>query len=183
VASHEDLGVVLIQGTLVVAHSGHILDDDSVIRVLPLLIQHAVCLNHIINNGRLGDLLGAELPLRAQVLAIIVAKVVVARNGRQLDTGVDQEVDQGRLHLGLAGLEVVAADEGVVPLGEGDGTGHEGVLRGAVDEGGVLEDAGNGEDGGGRDLFVAGFDGREEVVGSVVYAGDEIGVPLGVGGP
>lgn len=38
VASHKDLGVVLIQGALVVTNSRHVLDDDSVVRVLALLV-------------------------------------------------------------------------------------------------------------------------------------------------
>jgi hypothetical protein len=46
----------------------------------------------------------------------------------------------------LAGLEVVTADEGVVTLGELDGTGNESVLGRAVDEGDTFEDAGYGED-------------------------------------
>jgi hypothetical protein len=70
-----------------------------------------------------------------------------------------------------------------VLLGERDGAGDKGVLRGAVDEGGALEDAGDGEDGRGRDLGVAVADGLEEVGGRVVDAGDDVGVALGVGGP
>jgi hypothetical protein len=121
--------------------------------------------------------------LRRQVLAVVVAKVVVRRDRGQFDAGADHKVDEGGLHLGLAGLEVVAADEGFVLLGQLDAAGDEGVLGGAVDEGGVFEDAGDGEDGAGRDFFVAGFDGFHQVGGGVVDAGDEIGVALGVGGP
>jgi len=121
--------------------------------------------------------------VRAQVLAVVVAEVVVGRDARELDTGGDEEVDEGGLHLGLAGLEVVAADEGGVARGEVDAAGDEGVLGGAVDEGDVFEDGGDGEDGGGGDLFVASLDGGEEVVGRVVDAGDEVGEALGVCGP
>lgn len=109
--------------------------------------------------------------------------MVVARDGGQLNAGVDQEVDQGRLHLGLAGLEVVAADEGAMALGQVDGSRDEGVLRRAVDEGRALEYASHGEDGGGGDLLVAGLDSLEEVVGRVVDARDDVGITLGVGGP
>jgi hypothetical protein len=83
----------------------------------------------------------------------------------------------------LAGLEVVTADEGVVALGELDGTGNESVLGGAVDEGDTFKDAGYGEDSGGGDLFVAGLNGLEEVVGGVVDAFEDLGEALGVGSP
>jgi hypothetical protein len=83
----------------------------------------------------------------------------------------------------LAGLEVVTADEGVVTLGELDGTGNESVLGGAVDEGDTFEDAGYSEDGGGGDLFVAGLNGLEEVVGGVVDAFEDLCEALGVGSP
>lgn len=80
VATHENLGIVLVQGTLVVSDGGHVLDDDAVVGVLALLVQYGVGLHHIIDNIGLGDLLGAELLLGAQVLAVVVAKVVVAGN-------------------------------------------------------------------------------------------------------
>jgi len=109
--SHEDLSIVLIESTLVVGDSWHVLDDDGVIWVLALLVENVVGLNHIIDNVGLGDLLGAELALRAQVLAIVVTEMVVRSDRGQLDTSVDQEINKGRLHLGLARLEVVTTDE------------------------------------------------------------------------
>lgn len=109
--SHEDLSIVLIESTLVVADSWHVLDDDGVIWVLALLVENVVGLNHIIDNVGLGDLLGAELALRAQVLAIVITEMVVRSDRGQLDTSVDQEINKGRLHLGLARLEVVTTDE------------------------------------------------------------------------
>src|SRR5689334_14213352 len=69
VAAHKNLGVVLIKGTLVVTNSGHVLDDDGMVGVLAGAVEHAVGLNHVIDNVGLGDLLGAELLLRRQVLA------------------------------------------------------------------------------------------------------------------
>ena len=105
------------------------------VRVLTLLVQDSVGRNHVVHNVGLGDLLGAELLLGAQVLAVVVAEMVVAGNGGELDTSVDQEVDQSRLHLGLARLEVITADESIVLLGKLDGTGNKGVLGRAVDEG------------------------------------------------
>lgn len=159
--AHENLGVVLIQSALVVADGRHVLDDDTVVRVLARAVQDGVGLNHVVDNVGLRDLLGAELALGAQVLAVIVTQVVVAGDRGELDARVDQEVDQGGLHLGLAGLEVVAADERAVALGQVDGARDEGVLRGAVDERRVLQDAGDGEDGRGGDLLVAGLDGLQ----------------------
>src|ERR1700730_17473773 len=111
--SHENLSVVLIQSTLVVTNSWHVLDDDSVIRMLALLVENRVGFNHVIHDVGLGDLLGAELLLGAEVLSIIVAEMVIAGNGSELDTSADQEIDQSRLHLGLTRLEVIATNEGI----------------------------------------------------------------------
>lgn len=183
VTAAEDLGVVLVKGALVVADGGHVLDHNGVIGVLTLLVQDAVGGHHVVDHVGLGNFLGAELLLRGKVVAVVVAQVVVGRNRGQLDAGIDEEVGQGRLHLGLAGLEVVTADEGTVSLGKLDGAGDEGVLGGAVDEGSTLENAGNGEDGGRGDLLEAGLNGLEEVVSGVVDAVNQVGVTLGVGSP
>ena len=110
-ATHEDLGVVFVQGTLVVSNRWHVLDDHGMIRVFAFLVENVVGGNHIIYHVGLGNLLGAELSLRAQILAIIVSKMVVACNGGQLDTGIDQEIDESRFHLGLTGFEVVTSYE------------------------------------------------------------------------
>ena len=183
VTAAEDLGVVLVEGALVIADGRHVLDHDGVVGVLALLVENRVGGDHVVDDVGLGNLLGAELLLGRQVVAVVVAQVVVGRDRGQLDAGVDEEVGQGGLHLGLAGLEVVAADEGTVALGKLDGAGHEGVLGRAVDEGSALKDASNGEDGGGGDLLMAGLDGLEEVVGGVVDAVNQVGVTLGVGSP
>lgn len=61
VTAHEDLRIVLIKRTLVVTHSGHVLDDYTMIRVLSRGIEDAVRFNHVINDSRLGDFLGAKL--------------------------------------------------------------------------------------------------------------------------
>ena len=58
---------------LVVGDSGHIFDDNAVVRMLAFLVQNMICLNHIINNIGLRDLFGAELLLGAQILAIVVS--------------------------------------------------------------------------------------------------------------
>lgn len=183
VAAHEDLGVVLIQGTLVVANGRHVLDDDGVIRVLALLVEDVVGSDHVIHDVGLGDFLGAELLVRAEVLAIVVAKMIVAGNGGELDASRDQEVDQGRLHLGLARLEVVSANEGVVLLSELDAARDERVLWRAVDERSILEDASNSEDGGWGNFLVSILNGLQEVVRSVVDTFNQLGETLGVGSP
>lgn len=183
VAAHENLGIVLVQGTLVVADSRHVLDDNSVIGVLALLVQDRVGFNHVIDNIGLGDLLGSELLVGAQVLAVVVAQVVVRRDGRELDTGIDQEIDQGRLHLGLTRLEIVAANKRTMLLGKLNGTRNKGVLRRTVDEGCILQDTSNGENSRRRDLFVPVVDSLEQVVGGIIDTRDNIGVSLRVGGP
>ena len=144
--SHENLSVVLIQSTLVVTNSWHVLDDDSVIRMLALLVENRVGFNHVIHDVGLGDLLGAELLLGAEVLSIIVAEMVIAGNGSELDTSADQEIDQCRLHLGLTRLEVITANEGVVLLSKLNATWDKSVLGRSVDEGGLFENTSNSED-------------------------------------
>ena len=183
VAAKEDLGIVLVESTLIVTNSRHVLDHDGVVRVLILLVEDSVGGNHVIDDVGLGDLLGAELLLGAQVHAIVVAKMVVAGNRGELDTSIDQEVNKSRLHLGLARLEVITADEGTVFLGKLYGTGDEGVLRRAVDEGSVLQNRRNSEDGGRRHFLVAIFDGLDKVVGSVIDARDDLSIALSVGSP
>ena len=153
--SHEDICIVLIQSTLVVTNGWHVLDDNCVVRVFTLLVKHCVGLNHVIDNVGLGNLLGAELLLGAEVLSVIVAQVIVAGDGGELDTGTDQEVDQSGLHLGLAGLEVITTNESIVPLSKLNGTRNKCVLRRAVDEWDALEDASNSEDSGWSNFIVA----------------------------
>lgn len=93
VTAHENLRVVLIQSTLVVTNARHVLDHNTVVGVLILLVQDVVGSNHVIDYIGFGDLLGTELLLRAQVLAVIVTKVVVAGNRGKFDTSVDQKVN------------------------------------------------------------------------------------------
>lgn len=183
VSTKENLRVVLIKSTLVVTHGWHVLDDDAMIWMLALLVKDIVGSDHVVDNVGLGDLLGAELLLRRQVLAIVVAEMVVGGDGGQLDTGADEEVNESRLHLCLAGFEVVATDEGLVFVGEFNAAWHEGVLGRSVDERSAFEDTGNSEDGRWSDFFVARFDGVDEVVGGVIDAGDKISEALGIGGP
>lgn len=183
VSTEEDLGIILIQSTLVISNSWHVLDDNAMVRVLALFVQDTVSLNHVINDVGLGYFLGAELLLGAQVLAVIVSEMVVAGNRCQLDAGVDEEVNKSRLHLGLARLEVIAANEGTMLLGQLDGTRDKGILRRTVDERGLLENGGHCENGGGRHFLVALFNSLEEVVSGVINALDEVGISLRVCGP
>jgi hypothetical protein len=180
-----------------VADGGNMLDDDNVVRVLALLVdltgflgellgrleEERVGSDHVVHDRALGDLLGAELPLRAEVLAVVVAQVVVRRDGERLDPGVDEELGEDRLDLCLTRLEVVAADERLVLLGQLDAAGDKRVLGRTVDERDALEDRGNGKDGRGGDLVVGRFHRGEKVLGGVVDARNNVGVAFSVGRP
>jgi hypothetical protein len=183
VSTHEDLRVVLVQSTLIVSNSWHVLDDNAVIWVLTLFVEDIVGSDHVIDDIRLGDLLGAELLLGRQVLAVVVAEMIIGCNGGKFNTSANEEINESRLHLGLAGFEVVASNEGLVLVGEFDATWDEGVLGRTVDERSAFENTGNSKDGGWRNFFVSALDGLDEVVRSVVDTNDEIGEPLGIGSP
>lgn len=183
VSTHEDLRVVLIQGALVVAYSGHVLDHDSMVGVLAWLVEHAVSLNHIVHDVGLGDFLGAELLLRTEIHAIVIAEVIVAGDRSELDAGVDHEVDQGRLHLGLTGFEVVTPNECTVLLCELNRSWDKGILRRAIDERSILKDTSYCEDGRWGDLFMALLNGLEQVVSGVIDTIDEVGVTFCVSSP
>lgn len=161
VAAAEDLGVVLVERALVVADGGHVLDDDGVVGVLTGLVEDGVGRDHVVDDVGLGDLLGAELLLGAQILAVVVAQVVIAGDGSELDTSVDQEVNESRFHLGLARLEVITTNESALFLCKVNCTGNKGVLGRTVNERGILQDASHCENGGWGDLLVARLDGIE----------------------
>ena len=74
-----------------------------------------------------------ELCRCAEVLSVVVPEVVVADDGLGLDAGGDEEVDEDGLELGLARLEVVAADGDAALARQLDHARHEGVLRAPVD--------------------------------------------------
>lgn len=98
-----------------VTNSGDVLDDDNVIRVLAGLVDLASLLSevggsleedrigsdHVVDDRRFGNLLRSELPLRAEILAVIVAQVVVGRDRERLNTGIDEELGKDRLDFGL----------------------------------------------------------------------------------
>lgn len=128
VSAHEDLGIVLIKRAFVVSHRWHILDDNTVIRVLSRPVQNTVRLDHVIHHVGLGDLLGAELLVGTQIFAIIIAKMVVAGDRSELDSSIDHKIDKGRLHFGLSGFKVISTNESAVLLREFDCTWDKGIL-------------------------------------------------------
>ena len=139
-ATKEDLGSVLIHGTLGVADIRNVLDDDAVVRVLTVGIENSIALNHVVDNVGLGDLLGAELLGSRKVLAVIVTKMVVRDDRSGLDTSTDKEVNKDRLHLRLARLEIVTSNEGTFVLGKVDDTGNKSVLGRSVDVSAAFKD-------------------------------------------
>merc|ERR1719494_1723324 len=77
-AVHHNFRGVFVHSSFRVSHIRDILDDDHVIEMLSLFVQHSVGVDHIIHDIALRDLLGAELLGGRQVFAVVVAKVVVA---------------------------------------------------------------------------------------------------------
>lgn len=109
--------------------------------------------------------------------------MVVRGDGERLDTGVDQELGENTLDLGLTRLEVITTDERLVLFGELDAAGNKSVLWGTIDERRTFEDTGNGEQGRRGHLVVGRLDCLEQVLGSVVDTWKDLGVSLSVGGP
>lgn len=182
-STHEDLSIVLIQSTLGVSDSRHVLDNDSMVRVLAFLVQNTVCGNHVVNNVTLADLLGAELLVAVEIQAVIISEMIVARNRCELDTSINEEVNKGRLHFGLAGLEVITSNEGTMTFSKFNHTRDKGVLRRTVDEWDTLLDTSDGENRGRCNLLMALLDCLENVVRSIIDSIDEISETLSVCGP
>ena len=183
VTSHEDLGVILVESALVVAHGWHILDYYTVVWMLSLLVENVVGLDHIVYHVGFGNLLRAKLLVAAQIHAIIIAKVVVARNRGELDASVDHEVHERRFHLCLSGFKIITTDEGVMLLGKFNSTRHKSVLGGAVDERGVFKDTSNSENGRWGNFLVTRLDSLHQVVGSIIDTLKNVCVTLRVGSP
>mmetsp|Transcript_48962 Transcript_48962/g.123168 ORF Transcript_48962/g.123168 Transcript_48962/m.123168 type:complete len:512 (+) Transcript_48962:227-1762(+) len=182
-ATHEDLGGVLVHGTLAVTDVREVLDHNAVIRMLSGLVEDRVRGDHVVDHVALRDLLGAELLRGGEVLAVVVAQMVVGHDGDRLETRGDQEIDQHRLHLGLARLEVVTGDRHLTLESQLDEARHEGVLGTAVDVRATLQHGSDGEQGGRAHLLVVVLHAGQQVVGGVVDAGDDITEALSVGGP
>ena len=182
-ATHEDLCIVLIESALVVADSRHVLDDHSMVRFLAWRVQDRVGSYHVVDNVGLADFLGAKLFLRAEVLAVVVTQMVVAGNRGKLDTSIDEKVNESRLHLRLARLEIISANEGVALFGELNSSWYERILWRSVDERSVLQDAGNGKDSGRRNFLMAFFDGLEQILSSIVDSRKDVSESFRVGSP
>ena len=182
-ATHEDFSIILVKCALVVSDSRHVFDDYTVIRVLSGFVQDRVGCHHVIHNGRFRYLLGPELLVGAQVHAIVVAEMIVAGYSGDFQSRIDHEVYERGLHLGLARLEVVASDEGIVLLSQLNCSRDECVLRRAINEGGVFQDGGNREHRGWGNLFVSGFYGLHQILGGVIYTRYYVGVAFRVGSP
>lgn len=125
--------------------------------------------------------------------------MVVGRNGQGLDTGVDEELGNDRLELGLPGFKVVTSDKGLVSFRELDASGNERVRGRAVDVGASFEDGRDCEQCRGGNFFVRVLDGvcggisfcsseiahvlTHQVVRSVVDTINQLGIPLGIRRP
>ena len=84
------------------------------------------------------------------------------------------------LELGLSRLEVAAANEGLVVLGEVDDTRNERVLGCAVDKRLTLNNGSNSEGGRRGDFRVRRLDGCPDIVCGIGDTRDNIAAPLGV---
>jgi len=193
-ATAEDLGIILIDSTLGITNGRNIFDDNNVVGMFPLtngstfrnfrsLEKKAVGVNHVIDNTTFADLLAPELPLSRQVTTVVVSKMIIRSNGKWLDTGVDKKLGKNRLKLSLAGLEIVATDEGFMTLSELDGTRNKGVLGSTINERLVFEDGSNSEESGRGNLRVGVLDRIQEVIRGIIDTGDDVAVTLGISGP
>ena len=129
-ATHEDLRAVLIHRTLAVGDMRYILDDDTVVGMLAFLVQDPVAVDHVINDVGLGDFFRSEHVGLRKVLAVVVTKVVVRHDRLDLDTRANQKVNQDGLHLGLAGLEVIATNVDLLLFCKLEAARHEATLDG-----------------------------------------------------
>jgi hypothetical protein len=118
-----------------------------------------------------------------KVSAVLNARTVREARETYLDTGVNEVFSEDTLNFGLAGLEIVSRDEGVLAFRKLNSSRYKCVGRTSVHVRHAFENGSNGEDGRGRNLLVRRGDGGEEVVGGVVDAVEELRVALGVGGP
>jgi len=73
-STHQQFGMVLVDGPFAVAHSRNIFDDDNMVRMLSFLlalalvrglVQESIGINHVIYHAALANLLALELPFRA----------------------------------------------------------------------------------------------------------------------
>ncbi len=83
--------------------------------------------------SQLSHLFRSELLRGGEILAVVVAQVIVAHDGRRFDSGRDEEIHENRLDLRLTRFEVVAPDVNAVFLSKFDDSRHKRVLRTSVD--------------------------------------------------
>ena len=72
--------------------------------------QQPVGQHHVVHHVALADLLAAELFRSRQVLAVVVAEVVVGHNAANFDAGAHEVINEYAFDLGLPRLEVVASN-------------------------------------------------------------------------
>ena len=130
---------------------------------LAVFVEDPVALDHVVNDVGLADLFAPELLWCAQVLAVVVAQMVVAHDRHRFNpfiganffkqefrknsprkngdyfTRVDKEVHQDGFEFSLAGLEVIPTDEDAPLLCQLQAAGHKGVLGGAIDVGALVD--------------------------------------------
>jgi hypothetical protein len=182
-SSHEDLTGVLIDSFLGVSSRGNILDNNRVIRVLfrvSWIIEQRIVKN-ILDAFWFGGFLGLELFLWGQVLAIVVAQVVVRHTWFGLDACTSEEIHEGGFEFGLACFEIIAdqqSTEGGVFQAR-----DEGILGWAVDENAVLLERCQGEDSWGCDFRVIFFDGFSYIFIGIIHSWNNKWVSFGVGSP
>ena len=181
--AHENLRIVFVESAFVVSDGWHVFDDYTVIWMLARLVEYSVGFDHIINNIRLGNLLGAKLLLRTQIHTVIVAQMVITCNRGEFQPSINHEVDECRLHLGLARFEIITSNECVVLLGELDNAWNKGVLRRAIDERSILENASYCKHSRRRNFLMATLNGVHEISLRVVHTFDDLCVTLGIRSP
>ncbi len=137
----------------------------TILNPLTVLVKQAIGSDHVVHDGRLGNLLGTELTLRREVLSVVVTEMVVRSDSSRFDTGVDEEFGEDGFDLGLTGLEIITSDETLLPLSKLNRAGDEGVLRSTIDERNTFKHGSYSEDGRWRHLFVGFGDGSWETRG------------------
>ncbi len=134
-------------------------------------------------NRRLGDLLRSKLFLRTQVLAIIIAQMIIRTDGQGFDPSVDQKFGQDRLDLCLTRFEIVTTDKTLKTFRKLDTTWDESVLRRSVDVRYSFQDGCNSENGWRRYFWVGLANCFEQIVGGIVDPWNDICVSFRVGCP
>lgn len=129
-AVHEDRTGVLVQGTFGVANEGNVLNNHFVVNVFVVFrIQDRVALDGVVQNSAFRELLRLEALVLGQVLAVVVAQMVVGNTTGDAQAGTDQKVAHDRFETGLSGLEVTAGQQTAFLLGILHHSGVERVLR------------------------------------------------------